>query len=263
MQKYRLRSALIDSHHGQPPPPPRSTYACRYSIDARTADESKLLASLRVVASGPGLGSVATKGPDGDDNPLLKSFFLFELLLEQPEANMLQALGSASWKAAHLPVPDTFACTFFSKQDKGAEKEKEQKEKQEEDEDEFSSFTFEGTGNELKVLLMVLAVLEGGELPGGKKSATNVWTPANQNIQWRQRRDGGGYDLRVGVEREGDGEVVEIVEHVVDTRHVRALIDCLDTFCELHPSFALTAPKFEVPPASFLQQLSARVRSVV
>ena len=233
MQKYRLRSALIASKPSTfTSSPPPTTYATRFCIESRTSDDIELLIWQEVRASGPGLGSLATKGPDVED-AAMRSFLLLQFL-EQPESTMLQTLCGVIWKAGQLPTPGKFTCSFFSKQSGNG--------------NEVEPFVLYGTGNELKVLLLVLAGLEGEEIPGGKKALT-TWIPAKERIQLRRRKEG-GYALRIAI-----GESEETEEIKLQTRQVRALIDCLDAYCEFDTSFGLREPQLEVPPATLLERI--------
>lgn len=241
LQKYRLRSALIAST-----PPTHSTpsakYVTKFSIESRTSDDTDLVIWQEVGASGPGLASLATKGPD-DAAPAMRSFLLLQFL-EQPEAGMLDVLSGVIWKVAQLKNPRNFTCTFFSKEDNSGIKSGSDRAET------VLPFVLKGTGDELKVLLMVLAGLEGEEIPGGKKALTS-WIPAKERIQLRRRRRG-GYAFRATLREEG-----VIDEIVLETKQIRGLIDCLDAFCELNPAFGLKEPQMEVPPATVLQNIAA------
>lgn len=232
--KFRLRSALIDASAapGAALPAPKSRYSVRFLVDSRTADDVSMLVELRLSASGPGVGSLATQGPDGAD-PTLRTFFLFEFM-EQPEATMLEALRSACWKAAQMPLPpDSFTCALPSAAEGPAE--------------------FEGSGEELRVVMMALAALEGGEFIGGKKAA-HAFVPATGRVQVRRRRRG-GYQLRVAADEGEDWET-----HTLTQREVLALLECLDAFSELQPGFGLGEPRLEVPRTPVLRRATAAIK---
>jgi hypothetical protein len=246
LQKFQLRSALITT----PTPTPKPAYAVCCCIETRSADDTEMKAWLDVVAGGsPSLGSIATKGPHQDADPALKAFLLFEYL-HYPESSMLDSLSSMCWKVAQIPQPEKFKLVFYdtvaTDDDCKADEEE-------------SEFIIEGSGEELKVLLLVLAGLESGELSLGigggqskRKKALTPWIPADARIQIRQLQDGTSYEMRAAL---NDSDV----EHsaVLSSRQICAVIDCLDSFCELHPSFGLNEPTVEWPKTPLVRQLAA------
>ena len=59
-----------------------------------------------------------------------------------------------------------------------------------------------------------------------------------------------------------DGEEPQPQKSIIlDSRQIRAVIDCLDSFCELHPSFGLKEPTVEVQKTSMLQRLAATLNA--
>jgi hypothetical protein len=212
---------------------------------------------LDVLAGGSlSLGRIATNGPSQDDDPVLKSFLLLEYL-HYPESSMLDALSSMCWKVALIPSPEKFSLTFFKCGQKDNTKSAIDGTENE--------FVIQGSGEELKVLLMALAGLESGELVFGtgggqikKKKALTPWIPANERLQVRRLHDGSSYEMRAALIDREAGDSEESV--VLCSRQVLAVIDCLDAFCELHPSFGLNTPNVEWPKTPMLQQLAASLR---
>jgi hypothetical protein len=256
-QKFQLRSALISS----PSPTPKSAYAVSFCIETRSADDIELSAWLDVVAGGsPALGSIATKGPFSKDaDPALKSFLLLEYL-NYPEASMLDALASNCWKVAQLPRPEKFRLEFYNHSTISSQIEVTKPATDNDENNVETNFVIEGSGEELKVLLMVLAGLESGELLFGtgdgqtrKKKALTPWIPNNERIQVRRLQDGNSYEMRAALGNNSEDKSVV----VLSSRQVRAVIDCLDAFCELHPSFGLSEPPLEWPRTPLLRQLAA------
>lgn len=257
--KYQLRSGLISS----PIPSPKTAYAVSFSIETRTADDIEMIAWLDVLAGGSlSLGSIATNGPSQDADPVLKSFLLLEYL-QYPESSMLDALSAMCWKVAVIPSPEKFSLTFFNHASPSQkEYNKIATDGRDDDGINENEFVIQGSGEELKVLLMALAGLESGELLlgtcGGQietKKALTPWIPANERLQVRRLQDGSSYEMRAAlIDRESSDSVV------LSSRQVRAVIDCLDAFCELHPSFGLNVPNLDWPKAQLLQQLAATLR---
>jgi len=238
-----------------------------FCIETRTADDIEMSAWLDVVAGGSlSLGSIATKGPSQDADPVLKSFLLLEYL-QYPESRMLDALSAICWKVALIPRPEKFSLTFFNQPPPPPQKGntnfatdgKDNGDSNEKD------FVIQGSGEELKLLLMALAALESGELFHGtnggqikRKKALTPWIPANERLQVRRLQDGSSYEMRAAL---NDGKSSDSEHSVVlSSRQVRAVIDCLDAFCELHPSFGLNTPNVEWPKTPLLQQLAATLR---
>ncbi|KAH7620435.1 hypothetical protein NADE_003057 [Nannochloris sp. 'desiccata'] len=260
--KYQLRSGLISS----PIPSPKTAYAVSFSIETRTADDIEMIAWLDVLAGGSlSLGSIATNGPSQDADPVLKSFLLLEYL-QYPESSMLDALSAMCWKVAVIPSPEKFSLTFFNHASPSQkEYNKIATDGRDDDGINENEFVIQGSGEELKVLLMALAGLESGELLlgtcGGQietKKALTPWIPANERLQVRRLQDGSSYEMRAAlIDRESSDSEDSVV---LSSRQVRAVIDCLDAFCELHPSFGLNVPNLDWPKAQLLQQLAATLR---
>jgi hypothetical protein len=221
-----------------------------------------MTAGLDVVAGGsPSLGSIATKGPVQDADPALKSFLLLEYL-HYPEYAMVDALSSLCWKVAQIPKPEEFSLVVYTNQPRQKKNKKEHDDDvggEDGDGDGSSEFVIEGSGEELKVLLMTLASLESGEMFGTdigqnkKKNALTPWIPNNQRIQVRRRRrlnNGASYEMRAVVEDREESVVLS-------SRQIRAVIDCLDAFSELHPSFGLNEPRVEWPKTPLGRRLAA------
>ena len=276
MQKSQLRSALIASNVSQTTPEAsKPPYKCTFGIETRTSDDVPMKAWLNVVAGGsPALESIATKGPSQDADPALKNFLLLQFL-QYPESSMLDSIAGLCWKVAQLPKPEKFRLAFSAFTSSLSSSSKSEKsgntdEAQEGAVEAEKEFVIEGSGKELRVLLMVLAELESGELDilaGGqskRKKALTQWMPVDGRIQVRRLKNGTSYEMRAALHTEGKkgtSNQAGMDSVVLSQRQIRAVIDCLDAFCELHPSFGLIPPKVDWPKTPLLAQVGATLKA--
>lgn len=246
-----------------------TTATLRLLCEARTADDAPLFPSLELSAHGPRVAAIQAEGPEAD--PASRSLF-YLMFGQQTEAGMLEAISAAAWGLASVCGLDVgacrFHCVFRQPLPRGTLEEQAIRGQDHNIIVDNNEIRFEGLGEELRTLVMVLASLEFGEVPWNSNSSNgkewSPWTPADGRIQMRRRgvRGGGGgrggrldtrnstvsrYEIRV-FEKHGAGGDETVAVYELNTRQARALIDILDVFGQLNSAFGIGEPREIVGP---------------
>lgn len=255
MQKTRLINALIETLPSEDMQNTQDSAALKLRCECRTSDDATgLIAGLEVRASGPQVGAVMEAGPEADDASKMLFFLMFS---DKPESALQTELAAAVWNAAQLTPGAEGASFFCTLGQKPAAESPQGGPETSETAAETDWIELHGSGEELLSLVMVMATLEAGELPGvgGSSGGVGRWVPADGRIQLRRqetpskRLKTATYLVRVGDSDGGEG-VVRQFSH----REALALVDCLDAFCQLSPAFGLPEPRAHVGSVSVWQR---------